>query len=159
MERLAAIPRLERSCLPGSILSDWGGEPVNRITHGAGTITIAYGAHGRERTIDLRNTIHLGSMDPSWAGHSIGWWEGDVLVVDTIGIEPGPLVGTTPHSDQLHVVERFSLDPAAMTLTREFRANDPLYLTETYTGSTTMILSNVPYAAEACEDLTPVPQQ
>jgi hypothetical protein len=65
----------------------------------------------------------------------------------------------TPHSDQLHVVERFSLDPAAMTLTREFRANDPLYLTETYTGSTTMILSNVPYAAEACEDLTPVPQQ
>ena len=156
MERIAAIPRLERSCAPGSIISDWGGEPVNRVTQAADTITLAYGAHGRERTIDMRSTIHSGGIEPSWSGHSIGWWDGDVLVVDTIGFLPGTLVGTTPHSNQLHVVERFSLDADAMTLTRQFRAEDPLYLTEPFTGSTTMILSNVPYAAEPCEDLTPV---
>lgn len=155
MQRLAEIPRLEASCQAGSIISDWGGEPVNRITQGADTITIAYGRHGRERTIDMTNTIHHGAMEPGWAGHSIGWWEGDTLVVDTIGFEPGRLVGSTPNSGQLHVVERFMLNPDEMTLTREFEAEDPAYLTEKYTGSTTMILSNVPYAAEACQDLTP----
>lgn len=157
LERLAEIPRLERSCLPGSIVSDWGGEPVNRITQAGDTITIAYGAHGRERVVDMRRTIHPSRIEPSWAGHSIGWWDGDVLVVDTIGFEPGTLAGTTPHSDQLHVVERFTLDSAA--LTREHWAEDPLYFTAAATGSTTMIISNVPYAAEACQDLTPVPQQ
>jgi hypothetical protein len=46
-----------------------------------------------------------------------------------------------------------------MTLTRAHWAEDPFYFTEAATGATTMIVSNVPYAAEACQDLTPVPQQ
>jgi hypothetical protein len=112
--------------------------------------------HGRERHIDMRSTIHPASIEQSWAGHSIGWWEDDVLVIDTIGFEPGALIGATPHSGQLHVVERFSLDEQTMSLTREVEAEDPAYLTEFFTNSTTMILSNVPYAAEACQDLTPV---
>jgi len=156
MARLAAIPRLERSCLPGSIVSDWGGEPVNRITQGPNTIRIAYGAHGQERTVDMTSTTHPARTTPSWGGHSIGWWEGDTLVVDTVGFAPGILVGSTPNSATLHVVERFTLDPEANTLTRTFEAEDPTYLTERYTGSTTMIVSNVPYASEACQDLTPV---
>jgi hypothetical protein len=155
-ERIMAIPRLERSCAPGSIVSDWGGEPVNRITQNAGTITLAYGLHGRERTIDMTRTIHPARVTPSWTGHSIGWWEGDVLVVDTVGFLPGTLRGTTPNSDQLHVTERFSIDMDEMTLTRVFEADDPLFFTEIYTGSETMIVSNVPYAPEPCEDLTPI---
>lgn len=157
MQRLREIPRFERSCAPGSIVSDWGGEPVNRITQSDDQITIAYGAHGRVRTIDMRSTIHPARVEPSWAGHSIGWWDGDVLVVHTTGFEPGVLTGfgSVPHSDGLRVVERFSIDAAALTLRREFEADDPAYLTEMYTGSTEMILSNVPYAPEPCEDLTP----
>jgi hypothetical protein len=98
------------------------------------------------------------SIEPSWTGHSIGWWEGDVLVVDTVGFEPGVLTGfgSVPHSDRLRVVERFSIDAATTTLRREFEADDPTYLNELYMGSTEMILSNVPYAPEPCEDLTPV---
>lgn len=156
MEALVEIPRFERSCLPGSIVSDWGGEPVNRIVQSGDTITLHYGRHGSVRTIDMRDTSHPERIEPSWAGHSIGSWDGDALVVDTVGFEPGRLAGTTPHSDRLHVVERFSLDPEAMTLTREFRAEDPVYFTEAHTGSETMILSNVPYAPEPCRDLTPV---
>lgn len=156
MAALVEIPRLERSCNPGSIVSDWGGEPVNRIIQEAGRITIQYGAHGRERMIDMTRTIHPSGIEPSWAGHSIGWWDNDTLVVDTIGFLPGALVGTTPHSERLHVVERFTFDPDAVTLTRAHRAEDPSYLLEAITGSTTMILSNVPYAAEPCMDLTPV---
>jgi hypothetical protein len=158
MERLAAIPRLERSCLIGSIISDWGGESVNRITQNADTITLDYGRHGLERIIDMRMTIHPRSIEPSRTGHSIGWWDNDELVVDTIGFLPGTLAGTTPHSDRLHIVERFSYNPAELTLTRSHLTEDPLYLTEAYTGSSTMILSNVPYATEPCIDLTPTGQ-
>jgi len=78
-----------------------------------------------------------------------------VLVVDTVGFLPGVLTGVTPHSDKLHVVERFTLDPATMLLKREYTANDPLYLAAEYKGADTVAPSNVPYAPEPCEDLTP----
>jgi hypothetical protein len=94
-------------------------------------------------------------VTPSRAGHSIGKWENDVLVVDTVGFLPGTLTGVTPHSDKLHVVERFALDAATMMLKREYTADDPVYFTAQYQGSDTVAPSNVPYAAESCEDLTP----
>ena len=154
----AALPqmsRAERACAPGSIISDWGGEPVNRITQGAGTVTIQYGKNGRTRTVHMA-AAHPANVTPSADGHSIGKWENDVLVVDTIGFVPGTLTGTTPHSAQLHVVERFSVD-ATPALKREVQADDPLFWTASYTGNpTTMIVSTVPFAAEACQDLTPV---
>jgi hypothetical protein len=153
----AALPqmsRAERSCAPGSIVSDWGGEPVNRITQGAGTITIEYGRNGRKRTVQMA-AAHPANVTPSADGHSIGRWDNDVLVVDTVGFSPGTLLGTTPHSAQLHVVERFSLDATTNTLKREVVAEDPLFYTAQYTRTDTMIVSTVPYAAEVCADLTP----
>ena len=155
MDKLVALPRAARSCMQGSIVSDWGGEPVNHITQSADTITLQYGRLGLERTIHLKMATHPASITPSRAGHSIGKWENDVLVVDTVGFLPGTLTGVTPNSDKLHVVERFTLDPAAMTLKREYTADDPAYLKAQYKGSDTVAPSNVPYEAEACEDLTP----
>src|SRR5207302_8620002 len=43
-------------------------------------------------------------------GHSVGRWEGDTLVVDTVGFSPGYLNTPVRNSDKLHVVERFTLD-------------------------------------------------
>jgi hypothetical protein len=154
MEKLAALPRATRSCMQGSIVSDWGGEPVNRITQSTDTIELEYGRLGLERTIHM-NATHPKSIVPSRAGHSVGKWENDVLVVDTVGFLPGTLTGVTPHSDKLHVVERFTLDPATMALKREYTAEDPVYLTAQFKGSDTVTPSNVPYAPEPCEDLTP----
>jgi hypothetical protein len=154
MERLAALPRATRSCMQGSIVSDWAGEPVNRIVQSADTITLQYGRLGLERTIHM-NAAHPKSIVPSRAGHSVGQWENDVLVVDTVGFLPGTLTGVTPHSDKLHVVERLTLDPKAMTLKREYTAEDPEFFTAEYEGSDTVAPSNVPYAPEKCEDLTP----
>jgi len=154
----AALPQLsraERSCAAGSIVSDWGGEPVNRITQAAGAITIQYGRNGRTRTVHMV-AAHPANVTPSTDGHSIGKWENDVLVVDTVGFVPGMLVGTTPHSAQLHVVERFSVDPATTTLKRDVQADDPLFWTASFTRSDAMIVSTVPYAPEPCADLTPV---
>ena len=156
MQALADIPRAVRSCMQGSIVSDWGGEPVNHIAQAADTITLHYGRLGLERTIHMGQHTHPASIEPTRAGHSIGWWDNDVLVVDTVGFLPGVLTGTTPHSGELHVVERFTLNPRTSALRREYSADDPQYFTEPLVGSGTMQLSNVPYEAEACEDLTPV---
>ena len=41
------------ACAPGSIVSDWGGEPVNRISQAASTVTIQYGRNGRTRTVHM----------------------------------------------------------------------------------------------------------
>jgi hypothetical protein len=156
MQTLAATPRAVRACMTGSIISDWSGEPVNRITQSADTLTLQYGFLGLERSIHLNQATHPENLQPSRAGHSIGRWENDVLVVDTVGFLPGTLRGVTPHSAELHVVERFTLDPATMLLRREYTAEDPLYFTDVYTGADTLALSAVPYNPEPCEDLTPV---
>jgi hypothetical protein len=53
------------------------------------------------------------NLAPSWQGHSVGRYEGDTLVIDTVGIKAAPLSTVdpfgTPHSNALHVVERYRL--------------------------------------------------
>ena len=58
------------------------------------------------------------------------------------------------NSEQLHVVERFTLDPNAMTITREYTATDPVYYTDQYTGRDTIGVADLPYAPDACSELT-----
>jgi hypothetical protein len=148
-------PRLR--CEPTSILFDWTFEAdVNRIEQADDRIVLRYGSMGLERTVHLNVTEHPAGLTLSRAGHSIGRWEGDELVVDTVGFEPGILSadGRLPHSDRLHVVERFTLDPARGVLTRRWVAEDPRYFEGEYTGSDIVAVSDVPYQPTPCEDLS-----
>ena len=97
---------------------------------------------------------HPASMKPSRAGHSIGRWDGDTLVVDTVGFASGSLAGTVPHGDKLHVVERFTLDPKTLALKRDYEAEDPVNFTDKYAGSDTVLPADAPYAADTCKELT-----
>ena len=145
-------PRMR--CETTSILFDWTFDgPVNRITQSGDTITLQYGQLGLTRTIHM-NAEHPANIEPSRAGHSIGRWENDVLVVDTVGFAPGVLSPPVMHTDRLHVVERFSLDPAGPTLMRSYVADDPVYFSGTYSGSDMLSVADVPYAPDACTELT-----
>ena len=146
--------RYAMSCVFTSIAAEWGGEPINRVTQRGDTITIQYGRLGVERTIHMNMTNHPADVEPSLTGHSIGGWEGDVLIVDTVGFAPGLFNGRTPHSGELHLVEEFSFDSEAQQLNRSYTANDPLYWASEQTGSNSMDISPVPYNPEVCEDLT-----
>ncbi len=140
-------------CEPIGILMDWSYDsPVNRITQTDAAIVLEYGKFDYARTIHLDGREHPEVLEPSLTGHSIGRWEDDVLVVDTVGIRAGSLTRGLVHSDRLHLVERFSLDPATQALTREFVAADPLYYEAPYTGSDVVYPSNVPYAPSPCDD-------
>ena len=150
-------PRLR--CRPTSIIFDWVFDgAVNRITQERDRIVIDYGLYSFERVIHLDMTAHPANLTPSYAGHSIGRWEGDVLVVDTVGFEPGVIAPPVRNSDQLHIVERYSLDPE-WVLKREFVAEDPVYFTDQYQGSDQVLVADVPYEAHPCNELTPEFQQ
>ena len=71
---------------------------------------------------------HSETVKPSWFGESIGRYEnGDTLVVDTIGITTKTFVDNyrTPHTDQLHVVERFKLVPDGQSIEVTVTVDDP----------------------------------
>src|ERR1700751_2804355 len=59
------------------------------------------------------NEPHPAQVTPSWYGDSVGHYEGDTLVIDTVGIKIGPFgmvdVFGTPHTEALHVVEQYRL--------------------------------------------------
>lgn len=145
------------SCQPDNILYDLSFEGhVNRIEQTDDQIRMWYGFMDIERTIHLNMTAHPGSIEPTLAGHSIGRWDGDVLVVDTIGFTPGRIdrISDLMYGEGFHVVERFILDPNAMTLTREFVAEDPEYFVGQYTGADLMRPAEVPYEPYNCDDRT-----
>ena len=140
-------------CETTSILFDWTFDgPVNRITQNRDAIVLQYGQMNLRRTIFMNQRTHPANVRPSRAGHSIGRWENDVLVVDTVGFLPGVLNAPVRHSDQLHVVERFSLDPKTMQLTRTYEATDPVYLKGTYKGQDVVQVADVPYAPDSCKE-------
>lgn len=71
---------------------------------------------------------HSKNPKPSWYGESVGHYEnGDTLVVDTIGISPKSFVDSysTPHTDELHVVERFKLAADGLTIDLSVFVEDP----------------------------------
>ena len=140
-------------CLTTSILFDWTFDgPVNRITQKNDAIVIQYGQMGLKRTVYMDQKDHPASVKASRAGHSIGRWEGDVLVVDTARFLPGVLNAPVRHGDKLRVVERFTLDPQTMKLTRAYTATDPDYLRGTYSGSDVVEVADQPYASDSCKE-------
>ena len=140
-------------CEITSVLFDWVFDgAINRISRGDGTITFEYG-RGLKRTVYTNVASHPADVAPSRAGHSIGRWDGDTLVVDTVGFAPGTIAGTVAHSDKLHVVERFTLDPAKMALKRDYTAEDPVNFTDQYAGEDTVMVADAPYAEDRCEEL------
>jgi hypothetical protein len=144
-------------CETTSIVFDWTFDgPVNRITQNKDTIVIQYGQMDLRRTVHTNMKTHPANVKPSRAGHSIGRWEGDVLVVDTVAFEPGVLNAPVRHGDKLHVVERFTLDPKTMKLTRAYTAEDPDYLKGQYAGSDVVAIADQPFTKDNCKDQTTV---
>ncbi len=140
-------------CQTTSILFDWTFDgPVNRITQNKDTITIQYGQMGLKRTVYMNQANHPAGVKATRAGHSIGRWDGDVLVVDTARFLPGVLNAPARHGEKLRVVERFTLDPQAMKLTRAYSATDPDYFKGTYEGSDVVEVADQPFTPDQCKE-------
>jgi len=94
-------------------------------------ITFALDVMGARRVVHLDQTAHPARLEPSLHGHSIGHWDGDTLVVDTIGYAPHPdgYAFDRPSSAAKHVVERFTLSDDRRHIEYAAVVEDPEYFT------------------------------
>jgi hypothetical protein len=98
------------------------------------------GDAGAHRVVYMDGRGHPPDPVPTWWGHSVGWFEDDTLVVDTVGYNDKFWFDSrgTPHTEQLHTIERFTRVNFG-TLINEFTLDDPgafsrpVYLTFTAT--------------------------
>jgi hypothetical protein len=88
------------------------------------------------RTIYTDGRSHPKDLQPTYYGHSIGWWEGDTLVVDTVGYNEGFWIdrGAAPHTDQLHTVEKFTRTDKA-SIRYDVTIDDPGAYTKPWGGT------------------------
>jgi hypothetical protein len=104
-------PNPRNQCWPGGVPFVLTNGPTQLIQQ-PDRITILYGYDHQVRHVRF-NQSHPAQVTPSWYGDSVGHYEGDTLVIDTVGIKVGPFAMVdwygTPHTEALHVVERYRL--------------------------------------------------
>ena len=95
------------------------------------------------RTIYLDGRKHPEKLTPSYYGHSIGWWEGDTLVVDSVGYSEGFWLdrGQLPHTEKLHLIEKYTRT-ALDTMKYELTIDDPGAYTAPFTGTSNLRWEN-----------------
>lgn len=83
-----------------------------------------------ERVVHLNQNAHPANVAPSPMGHSIGRWEGQTLVIDTVAFAPSPVGGWfIPSGPNKHLVERLTLTADRLRLEYSFTLEDPLVFT------------------------------
>ena len=109
------------------------------ILYTPGMVTVIAEAYMQVRHIYTDGRPHPEDPDLTYNGNSIGHWEGDTLVVDSVGFTPDTALGMNMgvrHSDKMHVVERFHLqDPK--TLVIQTTIDDPEALAQPWSRSIT----------------------
>jgi hypothetical protein len=105
-------PTPSNQCWPGGVPFLLASNIGMQMLQQPDKITILYSNDHEVRRVRL-NQPHAGPAAPSWYGDSVGHYEGDTLVIDTVGVKIGPFAMLdmygTPHSDALHVIERYRL--------------------------------------------------
>jgi hypothetical protein len=101
-------------------------------------VTIVYQRDHQVRYVHL-NAKHPEHVEPSWYGHSIGHYEGDTLVVDTIGLRDWTGVDRfhTRHTEQMRVVERYRVIEDGAALRLNFMVEDLGAFTAPWYGQAT----------------------
>jgi hypothetical protein len=125
-------PNPRNQCWPSGVPFVFTDRPT-QLLQTPDRITILYGHDHQVRRVRL-NEPHPGQVVPSWYGDSVAHYEGDALVIDTIGINadrPFAMIDWygTPYTQALHVIERYRLlDYAAAKegFDRDARQHNPI---------------------------------
>ncbi|HEY4365515.1 MAG TPA: hypothetical protein VGN17_31430 [Bryobacteraceae bacterium] len=105
-----------------------------KIIYGQGTIDILYEAFHTFRQIFMDGRELPKDPNPTWFGYSVGRWDGDTLVVETAGMNDKTWIDTGghPHSEALHVTERFTRKDFGH-IDLQIRIDDPKAYTKPWT--------------------------
>jgi hypothetical protein len=132
----------ERFCLPNGAVRI-NPLPYKIVQRSNQVLLLWEGNTHSYRRFFLDGRSHNLDIEPeSWTGQSIGKWDGDTLVVDTIGFNDKTWLDSTgkPHSDAMHLTERYNR-PNLGHLNVELTIDDPKALTKPYTFTRTFTLA------------------
>ena len=131
----------EKACLPNGVVRIEA-LPYKIVQTPKLVVLLSEGNTHSYRRFFLDGRPHNLEIEPnSWNGNSIGHWEGDTLVVDTVGFNDATWLDSTgkPHSEELHVIERYRR-PDLGHLAIEYTLEDPQAFSKPYTFSRTLTL-------------------
>jgi hypothetical protein len=100
-------------CLPGPPPAPGSAAPfIAKFVQTRSLLVILFEDNPGFRQVFLDGRVHPSNWDPNWMGHSVGKWEGDALVVDTVGFNDRSWLGgigggPIPHTEMLHMTERY----------------------------------------------------
>ena len=121
------------ACMPGGFPGMMGPVFPLEVIQSPGQVTIIAEAFAQIRRIYLNEQqIAAQDAEPLFWGHSVGHWEGNTLVVNTIGLKENVRMGGVPHSPEMRIDERITVT-SADTFEDQITITDPVYLTRPWT--------------------------
>jgi hypothetical protein len=125
------------SCRPAGVpgFMAYGGPNPVFFVQTPKEVWMIYSGNQEVRRIYL-DVPHSENPKPSWYGESVGHYEGDTLVIDTIGMNDKTVVDPyrTPHTVKLHVVERWKMVEGGTAMEASFTVDDPDTFYEPWSG-------------------------
>ena len=117
--------------------------PLQIEIHDDDTITIRSQFFDQQRTVYMDGRPHPQATERFHEGHSIGFWEGETLVVDTTNFADhrSPYQNGVPAGAEKHVVQRFELADGGTRLAVEFTLEDPQFIAQAMTHGRKLIYS------------------
>jgi len=142
-ERVAnyGIDHPHMRCLPGDAPITGGAAPfIAKFVHKPDLLIILMEDYPGFRQVFMDGREHPEDPNPSWMGHSIGHWDGDALVVDTVGFNDRGWMGLYPRTEEMHIVERYSRNEfGVMSLT--YTIDDPAVYRKQWNSSISLHLA------------------
>ncbi|HEY6345498.1 MAG TPA: hypothetical protein VIY49_28710 [Bryobacteraceae bacterium] len=129
-------------CLPWGYVRSWGTPYPAELVQKPEKLAILFEQNNMFHVVPTDGRDHSKNLYPTWLGDSVGHWEGDTLVVDTIGSNGQTWLDTEPQrltSDALHVIERFSR-PDYNHIQYEVTADDPKMYTKPWKNTRVFVL-------------------
>jgi hypothetical protein len=127
----------QSSCVPAGVpfFMGYGGPDPVMFLQTPKEVWIFWTEDNQVRRVYM-DVPHSESPKPSWYGESVGHYEADTLVVDTIGLNDKTVVDVyrTPHSEKLHVVERWRMVDGGQAMEVTFTVDDPDAFYEPWSG-------------------------
>ena len=125
------------SCMPAGVpyFMAYGGATPLYFVQTPKQVLMIFAGDQQVRRVYL-DVPHSNNPKPSWYGESVGHYEGDTLVIDTIGQNDKTVLDPyrTPHTDKLHVVERWKMVDGGKAMEAVFTVDDPETFNEPWSG-------------------------
>jgi hypothetical protein len=140
------------SCLPYGLTRSFNAPYPYQILQSDKLIAVLFELNTWHHVIPFEEK-HPAELEPTWFGHSIGRWDGDTLVVDTIGFNGYTRLDTIghPHSAALHVTQTFTRTDAEH-IAYSVTIDDPKTYTKPWKNTRVLTLLKTPLLEYSCEE-------